>query len=137
MSATASPLRQLLLFAIAGVVGLVVDTAVLYALAPWLGWYAARVVSFLAAATTTWWINRRHAFRSQAAESGAQGLPWWREYAKYLASMTVGGLVNYAAYSLVLQWLHGPLAPMLGVAAGSVAGLAFNFAAARYLVFRR
>lgn len=132
-----STLRQLLLFAIAGVIGLAVDTAVLYALAPWLGWYAARVVSFLAAATATWWINRRHAFRAQAADAGARGLPWWREYAKYLASMTVGGLANYAAYTLVLQWLYGPLAPMLGVAAGSIAGLGFNFLSARYLVFRR
>ena len=41
--------REFLLFAVAGVIGLGVDVGVLYLAAPLLGWYAARVLSFLAA----------------------------------------------------------------------------------------
>jgi putative flippase GtrA len=125
--------RQFLFFCVAGVIGLVVDTAVLYALAPWLGWYAARVVSFLSAATATWYLNRRFAF-AQAADASAE--PLWRQYTKYLLSMTVGGLVNYAVYVATLHWLHFDGAALLGVALGSVGGLGFNFVSARYLVFK-
>src|SRR6185437_12886929 len=59
--------RQFLRFALAGVVGFVVDAAVLYALlALGLGYYLGRVFSFLAAAFTTWQINRRHTFAARA-----------------------------------------------------------------------
>ncbi|MDD0840987.1 GtrA family protein [Curvibacter sp. HBC61] len=125
--------RQFLFFCVAGVIGLGVDTAVLYALAPWLGWYGARVVSFLSAATATWWLNRRFAFASPSPLTE----PWWRQYLKYLLSMTVGGLVNYAVYVATLQWVPIDGAALLGVALGSIGGLGFNFVSARYLVFRQ
>lgn len=125
---------QFVRFLGAGLVGLAVDIAVLYALAPTLGWYAARVLSFLAAATTTWAINRRYAFRAQDPSGRPGGV---REYARYLLSMTAGGAVNYATYTLVLHTLAVPQAPWIGVAAGSATGLVFNFAAARWWVFRR
>ena len=129
------PSRQFLLFCVAGVIGLVVDTAVLYATAPWLGWYAARVVSFLAAATATWLVNRHYAFSTHATAYRETG-SILREYGRYLASMLVGGAVNYATYALIITWLKTPWAAMLGVAAGSVTGLIFNFVGARYLVFK-
>ena len=51
----------------------------------------------------------------------------------------LGGFsVNYAVYALMLWML--PLVhrwPVLGVAAGSVAGLVVNFVLARRFVFRR
>ncbi|MDR6214293.1 GtrA family protein [Paracidovorax wautersii] len=125
---------QFVRFLGAGLVGLAVDIAVLYALAPALGWYAARVLSFLAAATTTWAINRRYAFQAQVP-AGHTG--WAREYARYLLSMTAGGAVNYATYTLLLHTPAVPQAPWLGVAAGSATGLVFNFTAARWWVFRR
>lgn len=127
--------RQFLLFCVAGVIGLVVDTAVLYALAPWMGWYAARVISFLAAATATWLVNRRYAFSEHASPYNDLALIL-REYVRYLGSMLVGGLANYATYAVIITWLKTPWAGFLGVAAGSIAGLTLNFASARYLVFR-
>ena len=39
--------REFLSFAVVGAAGFVVDVAVLYLLAPVLGWYGARVLSFL------------------------------------------------------------------------------------------
>ena len=126
--------RQFLQFFIAGLAGFIVDVAVLYLLAPVLGWYGARLLSFLTAATATWRLNRRYTFRSTSAGNTEN---WWAEYAKYLFSMIAGGLVNYATYSFVLYRFDVPGAPLLGVTAGSSLGLVFNFFAARSWVFRR
>jgi putative flippase GtrA len=124
--------REFLSFAVVGVVGLVVDVAVLYLLAPWLGWYVARVLSFLAAATTTWVLNRRYTFASRIGESGSM----WGEYLGYLVTMLGGAVLNYGAYVLTLHWVEGRWAAALGVAIGSLAGMGANFLSARYLVFR-
>ncbi|WP_395318860.1 GtrA family protein [Variovorax sp. UC74_104] len=124
--------REFLAFAAVGVIGLVVDVVVLYLLAPLLGWYAARVVSFLAAATTTWAFNRRYTFAASAAASRSI----WREYFGYLATMAAGAVLNYGAYVLTLHWVEGRWAAALGVALGSLAGMSANFLSARYLVFR-
>lgn len=124
--------REFLSFAVVGVVGLVVDVVVLYVLAPWLGWYVARVLSFLAAATTTWAFNRRYTFASRIGE----GTSVWREYFGYLVTMLGGAVLNYGAYVLTLHWVEGRWAAALGVAIGSLAGMGANFLSARYLVFR-
>jgi putative flippase GtrA len=124
--------REFLSFALVGVIGLVVDVVVLYLLAPWMGWYAARVLSFLAAATTTWAFNRRYTFASRIAAGG----PIWREYLGYLATMAAGAVLNYGAYVLTLHGVEGRWAAALGVAVGSIAGMGANFLSARYLVFR-
>jgi putative flippase GtrA len=123
--------REFLLFAMAGVIGLGVDVGVLYLAAPLLGWYAARVLSFLAAATATWALNRRYAFGARHS-----GVSLAREYAGYLLTMLGGAFVNYGVYVLVLHASSGPWVPALGVALGSVAGLALNFLSARYLIFK-
>ncbi|WPH20748.1 GtrA family protein [Variovorax paradoxus] len=126
--------REFLAFAIVGAAGFVVDVAVLYLAAPLLGWYGARVLSFLAAATATWALNRRYTFAARRASGAAT--PIVREYLGYLVTMLGGAVVNYGAYVLVLHWLEGPWVPALGVALGSCAGLVVNFVSARYLVFR-
>lgn len=124
--------RQFLRFALAGVVGFVVDAAVLYALlALGLGYYLGRVFSFLAAAFTTWQINRRHTFAAQADGR------WFREWLHYLLAMSGGGILNYLVYGAVVALVaHRPWLPALAVAAGSVAGLAANFLTAKFWVFR-
>lgn len=123
--------REFLSFAVVGAAGFVVDVVVLYLLAPLLGWYGARVLSFLAAATATWALNRRYTFSARRANGSVL-----REYLGYLVTMLGGAVVNYGAYVLVLHWATGPWAPAAGVALGSCAGLGVNFLSARYLVFR-
>ena len=123
--------KEFLSFAVVGAIGFLVDLGVLYLLAPYLGWYGARVVSFIAAATTTWVCNRHFTFSGR--QSGASLL---REYAHYMLTMLAGALVNYTAYVITLHWVGGPLAPALGVAIGSCAGLVVNFLSARHIVFR-
>lgn len=123
--------RQFLRFALAGVVGFVVDAAVLYAaLGLGLGYYLGRVLSFLAAAFTTWQINRRYTFRPQAAEDR------FREWLRYLLAMLGGGVINYGVYALIIYNApRGSWTPLLAVAAGSVAGLVVNFLSAKFWVF--
>lgn len=125
---------QFLRFAVVGVVGLGVDLAVLHVLAPLLGWYAGRAVSFLAAASATWWLNRRFTF-ARRAQAHATPRSIGREYARYLVSMLGGAAINYGIYALTLRGVDGAFAPALGVALGSLGGMFANFAAARYLVF--
>lgn len=126
-------IRQLFFFAVAGVIGLLVDVAVLYALRGAIGPFYGRAVSFFAAVVATWLVNRTLTFRDRRS-----GLTRRREFTAYFTLMLAGGAVNYATYSamvltseLVRQHLF------LGVAAGSVAGMAVNFLTSRYLLFRR
>jgi len=130
-----SPLGRLAVqfgkFGAVGVIGLVVDTAVLYAgLALGLEFFAARIPSFFAAATATWALNRAFTFRGAADE------PLHRQWAKFLAANAFGGVVNYAvSVGLEANFLMVETHPVLAVAAGSLSGMVFNFAASKHLVF--
>jgi putative flippase GtrA len=125
---------QFFRFAVVGTTAFVVDTAVLYA-AIWagLGLYAGRAVSYLVAATFTWYGNRRLTFSTHAHGAPAIAAEWIR----FLVANLAGGAVNYATYAAAIAWL--PLVrayPVLGVAAGSLAGLSVNFLASKFVVFR-
>lgn len=125
-------LREILLFGCVGAAGFLVDTAVLYLLRGWLGPLAARIPSFLSAVFSTWWLNRRITFRARPS-----GLDAHRELGRYLLLMLFGGAVNYGVYAAMLWSL--PLVgrhPVLGVAGGSLAGMAVNLATSRLLLFR-
>lgn len=124
---------QLLRFGAAGIAGLVVDTAVLYALLAVLpGHLLPRLGSFLCAVWTTWRINRRFTFH------GERGGSVWHEWLRYLAAMSGGGLVNLIAYEAVMSFVAAaPWLPAAAVAAGSIAGMSVNFLSAKFWVFRR
>ena len=126
--------KQLLSFSLVGIIGFFVDASTLYLALHLLGadLYGGRAISYLAAATTTWALNRRYTFRD--ARSPGRLAEW----ARFLAANSVGGLVNYGTYALLVTVLPVAAAhPVLGVAAGSVAGLAVNFFLSRSLVFKR
>jgi putative flippase GtrA len=125
--------RQLLSFGVVGALGFVVDTAALYAAIGLLGagLYLGRAISFLTAASFTWALNRRYTFAERRGDNRVA------EWGRFLAANAVGGAVNYATYALLVT-MHPVAAanPVIGVAAGSVAGLAINFVLSRSLVFR-
>lgn len=125
--------KQFLRFALVGITGLAADIVVLYAaLALGLGFYAGRACSFLAAVSVTWQLNRRYTFASSF--DAPTTLDWW----PYLATTLAGGAVNYLAYSAALAFLREmPFLPAIAVAIGSMAGLAINFAGAKFLVSYR
>jgi putative flippase GtrA len=123
---------EFLRFCGVGVIGFVVDSAVLYGSAPYLGWLFARLVSFLVAASVTWYLNRRLTFISEAKDAAGSAMSM--QYAKYLASMALGGVLNLTVYALTIATWKFYAAPILGVALGSCAGLALNFVIARHIM---
>jgi putative flippase GtrA len=124
--------RRFLSFSAVGVAGFVVDAGTLYlGLALGSGPRLGRVFSYLAAMTTTWALNRRLTF----ADRMSPGL--LAEWLRYGVSQLGGAAANLGIYyvllatsSLVARY------PVLGVAAGSLAGLAVNYTVARVFVFR-
>ena len=124
---------EFLRFTLTGGLGFVADVGVLWlALHLHAGYFAGRTISFLTAVWLTWQLNRRFTFAER--QEGSAWRSWWR----YLVAMSAGGCVNYAVYSSVVLLLPRSAAlPYLGVALGSIAGLAINFSSARWWVFRR
>jgi putative flippase GtrA len=125
----------MLRFGIVGGIGFLVDAGILAAMLAWgLGPYSGRVVSFLAAATTTFILNRSFTFRRDSRpETHPAG-----EWLAYLGLMAIGGLVNYGTYAAAValsEEVHR--FPVIGVALGSIAGMAINFWSAKTLVFER
>jgi putative flippase GtrA len=115
-----------------GVIGFLIDTAALFLAMRYLGagHYTGRVLSYLLAATSTWALNRRFTFHSRRSPSRL------REWAKFFSANAAGGLINYSVYALLVSASQTVAAwPILGVAAGSVAGLAVNFQLSRRVVF--
>ena len=125
---------EFLRFGAVGTAGFLVDAAVLTAglavgLGPWIG----RVLSYLAAATTTYLLNRAWTFRG----AGRRDAPV-RQWALFLLTNLGGFACNYGTYAAMIA--GSPLVarhPVLGVAAGSLAGLLCNFLLVRRFVFGR
>ncbi|MDY7548581.1 GtrA family protein [Glaciimonas sp. CA11.2] len=124
--------RQFIRFAMVGALGFGVDVGILYlTLHIGFGYFFGRVISFLCAVWVTWMVNRRFTF-STRPNSGVLN-----EAIRYLAAMSLGGLINYAAYSLVIvQGQNIPFLPFFAVAVGSLAGMVINYFSARLWVFK-
>lgn len=125
-------LREIVLFGVSGAFGFLVDTAVLYTLKGPIGPFYGRIFSFLAAVLTTWLLNRYFTFRERKS-----GLSTRREFVAYLLLMLIGGGVNYGVYAWLI--VSSPFAsqyPVVGVAAGSLAGMFVNLVNSRYLLYR-
>ena len=60
-----------------------------------------------------------------------------KEFLVYFSSMGFGGAVNYTAFILCFKFIPIVSAyPVLGIAAGSIAGLFVNFALSKFLIYR-
>lgn len=125
--------REFLRFGVVGTIGFVVDTAVLYAmLGLGAGLYAGRAVSYVAAASVTWLLNRVWTFRDRGAGQKAH-----RQWAAFVVVNLGGFALNYGTYAALVAFVPLVAAhPVLGVAAGSLAGMFSNFFLSRALVFR-
>ena len=89
---------RLLRFGLVGTAGFVVDAGLLQTMVQWGGVnpFLARLGSFMAAATATWWLNRCFTFRVGSQASAG-------EWMRYVTTMVLGGLVNYGAYAALLH----------------------------------
>lgn len=126
-------LRQFISFAFVGVAGLIADAAVLALMLHGVGAdpYSGRVVSYIAAATVTWALNRAFTFKGQSSGS------LLRQWAKFLLANLSGFAANYLTYALCINFV--PLMQeykLLALVPASIVGLVFNFTASKKLVFK-
>lgn len=122
-------LKRFFLFGFVGIVGFLVDTGVLYLIKDLCGLYLARIFSFIAAVFTTWVLNRLITFKQDGS-----GLTRLNEFFAYFFLMLFGGMVNYLTFALLVAKFEFVIRyPIVGVAAGSIAGLIVNFLTANNL----
>ncbi len=125
-----SVVDHMLRFGTVGVIGLIINVSIVVSLAPRLGAIAAQAVAFPAAASATWWLNRRHTF-------GASSRTWHAEWLRYVSANMIGWMANNGVFLfLIFEFAGIHRNPAIAVAAGSLAGMIFNFAISRWIVFR-
>ncbi len=123
---------KIIRFGLVGCAGFCVDTGVLYLALYSLGmsYYSGRIVSYAAAASFTWYMNRRFTFADSRSDNR------FREWASFVMLNLFGGGVNYGIYAAYISMHAGSSAvPAIGVALGSIAGMFVNFYLSRRLVF--
>ena len=122
---------QFLRFGVVGTVGVVIDTATVYATRGALGLYGAGIAGYVTAATGNWLLNRIWTFRGQG--SG----PAHRQWAMFMLANLGGFVLNRGTYALLVTFMaEAANQPVIAVAAGAIAGLLVNFTLSRRLVFR-
>ena len=125
-------LAQFTQFGVVGLVGFVVDTAVVYATRGWTGLYVGGALAYAVAVTTTWWLNRIWTFRGL----GNIG-PAHRQWLKFVVASVPGLCLNLGTYFLLISvWSLSAAHPEIAIAAGAVAGMFANFILSRAVVFR-
>jgi len=118
-------------FGIVGTLGFVWDTTTVYALRGHTNLYVAGTCGFLVAATANWIMNRLWTFRHH--QHAAPHVQW----AKFLAANAVGFVFNRGTFfTLISISAVFREQPVLAIAAGSAAGLSFNYFLSKRLVFR-
>ncbi|MDX1625642.1 MAG: GtrA family protein, partial [Wenzhouxiangellaceae bacterium] len=118
----------------------VVDAGLLYLLkdAPGFNVYTARIVSYTAAMSAGYLLNRYFTFHHLDSTRVL-----WDELVRFFSVHAAGGVLNFAVFALVVEAGRGlqlegwfdALVPLLGVWIGGVVGMVFNYLLARRLVF--
>ncbi len=88
-----------------------------------------RISSFLIFSALVWYANRTYSFQVEKP-------PTFREYLKFMVSVSVGGTVNVVVSSYVLHtYTTLPFLTTLAISAGVLSGMGFNFMAMRYVLW--
>lgn len=126
-------------FAIVGLSISVIDVVLLYMLIGLeVNAYIARIPSYFAAMTAGYLLNRYFTFHHLET-----GRALWHSLLRHYSVHSVGGIFNYAIFSLVLiigLEMGGRVAasatlPLLAVWIGGMVGMCFNFFFSKKLVF--
>lgn len=122
-------MKRILLFAIVGSAGFLVDAGVLALLleiTP-LGPFSARVVAIAVAMLVTFWLNRTFTFERSGRGLAAEGT-------RYGGVGVSAALLNYAVYSAILL-AFPTLWPVLAVAIASLVAMVWSFLGYSRFVF--
>ena len=124
--------RDVIFFAISGVIGYVVDTSFTLLFDIWIdNLLISRVPGFLVAATATWVFNRLVTFQDRKSNK-----PLIKEYVNYLSLMVGGGVVNYTISFIAMQLLSTvPYGVFICIGLGALAGMAVNYTSSRKVIF--
>jgi putative flippase GtrA len=124
------PLARIASFSGVGVIGFGIDASILSALVHVFGWphYAARAISFAAAVTVTWYLNRLWVFAATGDVA--------KEYRAYFTVQVAGATINLGTYALVIAAVPRlAQLPVLPLAVGASLALLFNYSMASRWVF--
>ena len=122
-------MKRVVLFAVAGGAGFLVDAGVL-ALLLWatpLGLFVARILAIAAAMLFTFWLNRTFTFGRSERSLASEG-------ARYGGVGISAALLNYAVYSAILLAFPA-FPPVLAVAVASLVAMAWSFLGYSRFVF--
>ncbi len=125
-------LYEIIKFGISGVAGFIVDASLVAILTQAFEQdpIVAQIISFTVAVTVTWFINRHWTFAEHASDK------WIHEWTRYVAANSIGAAVNNGVYAiLVLTVTSFSETPVLAVAAGSIAGMVFNYTSSKFIAF--
>lgn len=113
-----------------GTLGFLIDAAV-FTIANLLlqNLYLARAVSYLAAASSNWALNRRYTFAASARQP-------FHEWGRFVVTQSAGGVVNLGVYAMLVSvYSFFTAHPIAAIAVGSIAGMIVNFLTAKFFVF--
>lgn len=130
VSLPAGPFERFASFGTVGIVGFGIDASILTTLVHLFGWphYTARALSFAAAVTVTWYLNRRWVFARTHRPA--------REYGAYFGIQAAGAAINLGTYAVVIAVVPDLVRlPVVPLAAGALLALLFNYTAASRWVF--
>lgn len=125
--------KQALSFAAIGAIGFLIDGGILTLLNDFfeLDLFRSRLVSFSAAVTVTWLLNRRRTFADRKDSYAA------REWVRYAIVNSLGAILNMAVFFwLIQQYGWAANRPILPLAVAAALALNFNFFASKYVAFR-
>jgi putative flippase GtrA len=118
-------------FGMVGCLGFCWDTGTVYATRGLVGIYLAGALGFFVAASANWVANRWWTFRHAAHE------PMHVQWVRFLCVNAVGFVFNRGLFfALVALYAVVRHQPVLGIMAGSAAGLAVNYFLSKTFVFR-
>lgn len=125
--------NQVRSFALVGAVGFIIDGGIMSLLHSVfaIDLVPARIASFIAAVSTTWWLNRLRTFGDR------QDARKVREWSRYTVVNSLGAAINMG----IFFWLIDRFAllsdlPLLPLAIASAVALVFNFTASKHIAFR-
>ena len=124
--------KRLPKFASVGAIGFLIDAGILTLLMTGFGLhhYLARAISFSAAVTTTWYLNRRWVFDRAAVQMSGS------EYFRYFAVQVIGAMINLGVFVLAIELSENLVnVPVVPLAMGAALALLFNFGASSRFVF--
>lgn len=125
--------RQYINFSFVGCIGFITDAGVLYLLIRLFAFHpvAGRPISFLAAATVTWLLNRNLTFKQH--RNPAKIIEWLR----YLFANSIGTAVNLVTYSTLVLTVPAMLKqPIYALIIASLVAFPFNFYGYKHHVFK-